>query len=58
MAQRLAQLATSLPIIGSPVAAGARENSRLPERFGFSPKNSGPEHGVPVIVRAMVESER
>ena len=53
-----AQPATSLPAIGSQVAAGARENSRLAERFGFSPKNSGPDHGVPVIVRAMAESER
>jgi hypothetical protein len=26
--------------------------------FGFNPKNSGPDHGVPVICRAMAESER
>jgi hypothetical protein len=28
------------------------------ERFGFTPKNSGPDHAVPVICRAMAESER
>jgi hypothetical protein len=28
------------------------------ERFGFNPKNSGPDHAVPVICLAMAESER
>jgi len=27
-------------------------------RFGFNPKNSGPDHAVPVICLAMAESER
>jgi hypothetical protein len=28
------------------------------DRFGFNPKKSGPDHGVPVICLAMAESER
>jgi hypothetical protein len=28
------------------------------DRFGFNPKKSGPDHGVPVIFLAMAESER
>jgi hypothetical protein len=27
-------------------------------RFCFNPKKSGPDHAVPVIFRAMAESER
>jgi hypothetical protein len=28
------------------------------DRFSFSPKNSGPDHAVPVIFLAIADSER
>jgi hypothetical protein len=33
-------------------------DQRLAGRFCFSPKNSGPDHAVLVIVRATADSER
>ena len=49
------QLAASL---FSPAEPGPREGLRAAVRFGFNPKKSGPDHAVPVIFRAMAESER
>jgi hypothetical protein len=34
------------------------DDRRLADRFCFSPKNSGPDHAVPVIFRAIADSER
>ena len=36
----------------------AGDDRRPAERFRFSPKNSGPDHAVPVIFRAIADSER
>jgi hypothetical protein len=34
------------------------EGEWVAERFDLSPKNSGPDHAVPVIFRAIADSER
>jgi hypothetical protein len=37
---------------------GPDEDPRAAPRFGFSPKKSGPDHGVPVIFLATADNER
>jgi hypothetical protein len=44
----------ALGLIGT-VADGS---GRRAERFDLSPKNSGPDHAVPVIFLAIADSER
>jgi hypothetical protein len=36
----------------------AGEGERVADRADRSPKNSGPDHAVPVIFRAIADSER
>jgi hypothetical protein len=47
-----------LPAIGASPGLIIGDDRRGVERFGFNPKNSGPDHAVPVIFLAMAESER
>jgi hypothetical protein len=44
--------------IGSSAGPGSCEERWVADRFGFNPKKSGPDHAVPVIFRAMADSER
>jgi hypothetical protein len=43
---------------GSPGAYAICDSDWVAGRFRFNPKNSGPDHGVPVIFLATAESER
>ena len=52
-----AQPATSLPAFAR-AGPSTGKDRRVAGRFGFNPKNSGPDHAVPVIFLAMAESER
>jgi hypothetical protein len=45
-------------LLTTPAGSGAAENRQLAGRLRFNPKNSGPDHAVPVIFLAMAESER
>jgi hypothetical protein len=44
--------------VGSPIGPDSCEDLRAADRFGFTPKKSGPDHAVPVIFLAIEESER
>jgi hypothetical protein len=47
-----------LPAIAASPGPNIGDDRRGVERFGFNPKNSGPDHAVPVIALAVAESER
>jgi hypothetical protein len=41
-----------------PIGTEAGASGRGADRFGLSPKKSGPDHAVPVIFRAIADNER